>query len=109
VQEAPAEEDSYWDDDEVRSLHVPSDLVGRHWSGAIDEETKRGRVDLLRVYDAAYVKKLEEERGPFAVSDYATLSVAAELWTLDKVLAEMRVPREAVIRIERVWLGRTAK
>ena len=83
-------------------------MPGSARSGAIDEETKRGRVDLLRVYDAAYVKKLEEERGPFTVSDHATLSVAAERWTLDEVLAEMRVPREAVIRIERVWLGRTA-
>src|SRR5262249_54863189 len=27
VREAPAEDDGYWDDDEVRSLHVPSDLV----------------------------------------------------------------------------------
>ena len=48
------------------------------WLAAIRAETGRGKKALLSEYDAAYVKTLEEERGPITAEEYARLVIAAE-------------------------------
>jgi hypothetical protein len=80
--------------------------IDKGWREAIREETKHGRKALLTLYDRAYVARLEEERGPIELEEYARLVLAAERGTLAEVLAEMMLPREAMVRIERVWLAK---
>jgi len=74
----------------------------------IRAETGRGRSALLKAYDMAYIAQLEEERGPIRVEDYARLLVAAERGSGDVKLAAMGLPRGALLRIQRVWLGKVA-
>ena len=79
-----------------------------HWQDAIAEELGRGKRALLSTYDAAYVAALEEERGPIDVDAYARLVVASERGKGEALLAEMGLPEGTMMRIERVWLGKTA-
>jgi hypothetical protein len=80
-------------------------LISR-WTEEVREETSRGRMSLLQAYDRAYVAQLERERGPIEVAEVARLAVARERGTEDAVLAELGLPRGAMIRIERVWAER---
>lgn len=85
--------------------------IQKHWTEAIRKETARGKRELLKRYDWAYVEQLEKERGPIQVSEYALLTIAAERGATDEVLARLTLPRGAVMRIERVWIekmGRSA-
>jgi hypothetical protein len=84
-------------------------LVEKYWTEAIRKETDRGRMGLLRAYDAAYVAQIEKERGPITVEEYARLVVASERGGAAPVLEELRMPRGAFMRIERVWLDRLAE
>src|SRR5262249_18403909 len=82
--------------------------LDNHWRDAIREETRKGRAALLKAYDAAYVGRLEEERGPIRVEDYARLTVASERGTTAEVLAELSLPAGAALRIKRLWLDRVS-
>lgn len=84
------------------------DKLAAHWADAIRQETRRGRTALLDAYDAAYVARLEEERGPIRVEEYARLMVAAERGMGDEALADLSLPRGAMMRVQRVWLVRLA-
>jgi hypothetical protein len=79
-----------------------------HWADVIQEETKRGKTDLLSRYDAAYVAQLETERGIITVEEYAQLAVAAERGVERETLAKMDLPRGVMLRLRRVWLKKTA-
>jgi len=76
----------------------------RHWSELLLAEGRRGKRALLEVYDAAFVARLEEERGPIEVAEYARLVVASERGAEAATLADLGLPRGATMRIERVWL-----
>jgi hypothetical protein len=80
----------------------------RRWSAALKEEASRGKRALLGAYDAAYVGRLEEERGPIGIPEYARLVVAGERGRTAAVLRELGLPRGAMVRIERVWLRKVA-
>jgi len=80
----------------------------KHWSAALREEAQRGKAALLRVYDEAYVARLEEERGAITPSEYARLVISVERGQTDIVLAELGLPRGAILRIQRVWLAKIA-
>ncbi len=80
----------------------------RHWLDQIRAEAGRGRSAWLDAYDEAYVGRLEEERGPVLVAEYARLSVAIERGVEQKALGDLGLPRSALIRIKRVWLRRIA-
>jgi hypothetical protein len=75
-----------------------------YWDEAIDREIKRGKADLVQAYDEAYVAQLERERGEITVEEYVSLKVAAARGTRAGTLAELRVPEQAVMSIERLWL-----
>lgn len=78
--------------------------IEQYWSEAIRKETAKGKRALLMAFDAAYVAQLEKERGPIQVEEYARLVVAAERGNTDEILADLTLPRGALMRIERVWL-----
>lgn len=80
--------------------------IDRHWNEAIRAEIRRGKVVLLEAYDTAYVGRLEAERGPLLVAEYARLVVAKERGTVGEVLAELTLPKGAMMRVEREWLRR---
>jgi hypothetical protein len=82
------------------------DALVKHWTEEIRKETKRGKTALLETYDHAYVARLEEERGPVRVEDYAQLMVAGERSNAEEALAELTLPRGAMLRIQRVWVRR---
>jgi hypothetical protein len=91
----------------LEAAEIPSDAWGdaeRRWNEAILDETRRGKRALLDAYDAAYVGRLEEERGPIQIAEYARLVAAGERGTAADALAELGLPRAAAMRIERVWL-----
>ncbi|UQA58448.1 DUF2169 family type VI secretion system accessory protein [Polyangium aurulentum] len=81
----------------------------RHWNDAIRAENARGKTTLLNAWDTAYVARLEEERGPILSSEYALIVVAAERGHAERTLAELSLPRGAMLRIERVFLARTSE
>ncbi len=82
--------------------------LDQRWKAAIAAETARGKTELLGAYDAAFVAQLEEERGAITLEEYAGLQVASERGSVAGLLAEMTLPRGAMLRIERVWLRRIA-
>jgi hypothetical protein len=82
--------------------------LDQHWADAIRQELERGRAGLLHMYDAAYVGQLEAERGPITVTEYARLVTAMDLGTEAEVLAELDLPRGAVLRVQRLWLDKLA-
>jgi len=63
-----------------------------------------GDMERFRAQDEAYVKQLEEERGPIDVEEYARINVSVERGTAEATLEELQLPREALMPIERVWL-----
>jgi hypothetical protein len=79
------------------------------WLGEIHDELDRGRKTLRTAYDAAYVTALEDRRGPIAAGEYARLSVAVERGKVADVLDDLDLPRDAMMRIQRVWLAKMAK
>jgi len=78
-----------------------------HWRDELVADAGRGNVTRLRASDAAYLARLEEERGAITADEYARLIAATERGTLPTALAELGIPAAAHIRIERVWLGKT--
>lgn len=82
------------------------ETLDKYWTDTLREEMRRGKVANLKAYDAAYVGQLEKERGPLQVAEYARLVVANERGTAREVLAELTLPKGAVMRIERLWLDR---
>ncbi|MDI1433363.1 DUF2169 family type VI secretion system accessory protein [Polyangium sorediatum] len=80
----------------------------RHWADAIRAESERGKTRLLKAFDAAYVARLEEERGPITPAEYARLVVAGERGHAERTLAELGLPRASMLRIEREMLARTS-
>jgi hypothetical protein len=79
----------------------------RRWDEAIDAEIERGEMELLRAFDGAYVGQIEKERGVITPEEYSRLEMAAERGTTEKVLAELGIPEEAEMRVERVWMGKS--
>ncbi len=82
--------------------------LDRHHLEQVRAQAGRGRTAPLKAYDAAYVAQLEKERGPIRVDEYARLLVAQERGEADDVLGALGLPRGALLRIQRVWLGRVA-
>ena len=82
------------------------EALDRHWINAIREENKRGKVTLPAGYDMAYVGRLEEERGPILVEEYARLVVAAERGNGAQVLLELGLPQGTLLRVQRIWLDK---
>ena len=80
------------------------EALDRHWADAIREENKRGKAMLLKKYDQAYVRRLEEERGPISVEEYARLVVAVERGNGDRVLLDRELPQGTLLRVQRIWL-----
>ncbi|EYF01218.1 DUF2169 family type VI secretion system accessory protein [Chondromyces apiculatus] len=82
--------------------------VERRWVEAIRGETAQGKQALLKRFDAAYLERLEKERGPILPVEYARITVALERGQVDQVLVDLRIPKTALMRVERVWLRRMA-
>ena len=83
------------------------EALDRHWAEIISEQSRRGKANLMRLYDEAYVAQLEAERGAISVKEYAQLLVAAERGTVDSALRELTIPVVAWMRIRRRWIART--
>lgn len=82
------------------------EALDRHWAEAIRAAAARGKTAPLRAYDEAYVARLEAERGAITAEEYARILVAAERGTEKEALAELGLPRGALLRVQRVWLRR---
>lgn len=80
-----------------------------HWNTAISAETDKGKTKLLDKFDDAFVGRLEEERGVIRSEEFARLVVASERGHSDSTLRELGLPPSALMRIERVFLRRTAR
>ena len=83
--------------------------LDEHWSRALADESERQKNALLKQHDAAYVAQIEEERGPISIEEYAHLLVASERHGPGAVLASLRIPADANMRIRRVWIARIAR
>ncbi|WP_437962563.1 DUF2169 domain-containing protein (plasmid) [Sorangium sp. So ce119] len=79
------------------------------WAAEIKRELRRGRNELLRTYDAAYVAQLERERGPISADELARITVGAERGDLADALRDVGLPDESAIRIQRTWITRIAR
>ena len=83
--------------------------LDEHWTAQLRAELDRGKTALLSAYDTAYVAELEQLRGPIRVEEYASLLVAAERGQSDRALADLDLPRGALLRVKRVWLVKCAE
>ncbi len=99
---APDEESAALEEEGVSAEHWQA--ASEHWRSEIKAETARGKKRWLTAYDTAYVAELEALRGPITPSEYAGLVVAAEQEGLDDALDALRLPRDVMPRIRRVWL-----
>lgn len=77
-----------------------------HWQAAVRASLRDGDPALLRAYDAAYVAELERVRGAITPEQHATLTRAAARGTRAEALATLRLPKAAVLHVERVMLRR---
>jgi hypothetical protein len=80
--------------------------IRSHWRERLDAEQARGKSNLLRGYDEAYVTQLETERGPITPTEYARLTVAAERGSAEEALAALNLPPTGLPRVQRVWMRR---
>jgi hypothetical protein len=55
------------------------------------------------------VGRLEEERGKIGISEYVQLAIAQEQGTAEETAGTLEIPRGAIMRLERVWIGRFAR
>jgi hypothetical protein len=83
--------------------------IEKYWADAIKVEIRRGKREMMDRFDQAYVGRLEEERGPITVEEYARLSVAGERGTLSDIARELGVPQGSMMRITRIWARKLAK
>lgn len=81
----------------------------RRWLDAIDVEAARGTHTLRAAYDAAYVAKIEELRGPITVEEYARIAVGLERGQPNDVLDALRIHRLALMPLIRLWTRKVAK
>ncbi|KYF69906.1 DUF2169 family type VI secretion system accessory protein [Sorangium cellulosum] len=79
------------------------------WAAEIKRALRRGRNELLRAYDAAYVAQLERERGPISADELARITVGAERGDLAAALRDVALPEESAIRVQRTWIARIAR
>lgn len=82
--------------------------VVRHWTDAVQAERTRGPGRLQAAYDAAYVAAVEGYRGPITCEEYARLVVAMERKESERVLADLRIQRPALMHLVRHWTRRAA-
>ena len=82
------------------------EVLDKHWNETVRALAGRGRTAPLTAYDTAYVAQIEKERGPIGVEEYARIVVAQERGSADEELAALSLPRGALLRVQRVWLGR---
>ncbi|MCC6558863.1 MAG: DUF2169 domain-containing protein [Polyangiaceae bacterium] len=80
----------------------------RHWLDHVRAAEERGQMGPSALYDDAYVAALEAARGPMTPDEYARLLVATERGRRDEALAALDLPKSAFLRVQRVWLRRTA-
>jgi hypothetical protein len=83
--------------------------IERRWSAAIRKEGERGKTALLTAYDEAYIAELERGRGPIEAAQYARLMLAMERGSAAQTLDELKLPRDAQMRIQRVMMKRITK
>ncbi|MCC6554293.1 MAG: DUF2169 domain-containing protein [Polyangiaceae bacterium] len=57
---------------------VEYELAASRWAGAIAHELDRGVTEMQEQYDAAYVRRIERDRGPLGPDDHARLLLGAE-------------------------------
>ena len=80
-----------------------------HWLATIDAEVDQGGKKMLSAYDEAYVGRLEKERGPITADEYAGLLLAGERRNGAAELRRLGLPEGVMMRIRRVWMGRSVK
>ena len=76
----------------------------RRWASSIEEERRRGKSALQDAFDDAYVAQIERGRGPIQPEELARLEVGIERSEIGPTLSELRLPRAALMRVQRVWL-----
>ena len=69
---------------------------------------ERGDSSRLEAYDAAYLARIEEERGEISAADYASLVVATRSGSTASRLAELEIPEAAEMVLMRVFERRLA-
>ncbi|WP_437841682.1 DUF2169 domain-containing protein [Sorangium sp. So ce1153] len=96
----------------VLELHGLDERIWRaneaRWNEAIKEERAKGRQVLRGAYDAAYVARVEGFRGEIMLEEYARIVVGIERGKARAALDELRIQREALMPIVRLWTKRAA-
>jgi hypothetical protein len=73
---------------------------------AIRAALDRDDPSLLARYDAAYVARIEDERGTITVEEYASILAASRRGRAPERLAELGIPEAAELRLMRVFEAR---
>ncbi len=75
-------------------------------SDAIAAAIQRSDSAPMERFDEAYLLALENVRGPIDVSTFEALEVAIERGRVEEAVANLGIPRAAVMRIKRAWTRR---
>lgn len=76
---------------------------------ACDTALGAGDTSKLEAYDAAYISRVEEERGPITPQEYASVVVASRYGQSGARLAELEIPEAAEVLLMRVFEARLEK
>ncbi|MCA9621761.1 MAG: hypothetical protein KC731_22210 [Myxococcales bacterium] len=76
------------------------------WLERLAPAFEAGDPHLTEAYDEAYVARLEVERGPIDLITVARLELALRQQAFALVADALDIPREAFVRIRRVWTRR---
>lgn len=75
---------------------------------ALRAELARGRSEALCDHDRAYLARIEEERGPISIAEYAAIVTAQARGASAEKLRELELPAQSEIVIVRVFEARLA-
>ena len=96
---------------DVRGLTLAGFASARStWLEAIAADSKKGKRDLQRRYDAVYLERIEQLRGrPVSTEEYARLVVAIERLDAAQVLTELGLPSRCQLIVTRVFSDRSSR
>jgi hypothetical protein len=83
-------------------------IEGAH-DDALRSALAAGDSSRLEAYDAAYLARIEEERGEISLADYGSIVAAARSGSTASRLAELEIPEAAEMVLVRVFERRRAE
>ena len=104
------------DHDRRADVLAANDLDEERWEelesaqdDALRDARARGDASKLERYDRAYLERIEEERGPISIEEYASVVRASRTGGSAARLEELEIPESAELPLMRIFEARLAE